>query len=67
MQQSQWFVGWLEFNVPFQHKYGHIRDETVPMAYWTKLWCTLVINGLATLVQLLGRQRFDSSVKLLAL
>ena len=20
-------VGWLEFNVPFQHKYGYIRDE----------------------------------------
>jgi len=21
-------TGWLEFNVPFQHKYGYIRDET---------------------------------------
>jgi len=20
-------VGWLELNVPFQHKYGYIRDE----------------------------------------
>ena len=20
-------IGWLEFNVPFQHKYGYIRDE----------------------------------------
>ena len=20
-------VSWLEFNVPFQHKYGYIRDE----------------------------------------
>jgi len=20
-------VGWLEFNIPFQHKYGYIRDE----------------------------------------
>jgi len=20
-------VGWLEFNVPFQHKYGYIRDK----------------------------------------
>jgi len=20
-------VGWLEFNVPFQHKYSYIRDE----------------------------------------
>jgi len=20
-------VGWLEFNVPYQHKYGYIRDE----------------------------------------
>jgi len=23
-----WLVGWLEFNVPFQHKYGYIRDES---------------------------------------
>jgi len=23
-------VGWLEFNVPFQHKYGCIRDEHFP-------------------------------------
>jgi len=23
-------VGWLEFNVPFQHKYGYIRDEIHP-------------------------------------
>jgi len=22
-------VGWLEFNVPFQHKYGYIRDEAM--------------------------------------
>jgi len=22
-----WLVGWLELNVPFQHKYGYIRDE----------------------------------------
>ena len=22
-------VGWLEFNVPSQHKYGYIRDEVV--------------------------------------
>jgi len=21
-------VGWLEFNVPFQHKCGYIRDES---------------------------------------
>jgi len=24
-------VGWLEFNVPFQHKYGYIRDERVSL------------------------------------
>jgi len=24
-------VGWLEFNVPFQHKYSYIRDETSGM------------------------------------
>ena len=22
-----WLAGCLEFNVPFQHKYGYIRDE----------------------------------------
>ena len=22
-----WLVGWLEFNVPFQHKYGYIRYD----------------------------------------
>jgi len=22
-----WLVGWLEFNISFQHKYGYIRDE----------------------------------------
>ena len=24
-------VGWLEFNVPFQHKYGYIRDDAGSM------------------------------------
>jgi len=24
-------VGWSEFNVPFQHKYGYIRDEGLCM------------------------------------
>ena len=23
-------VGWLEFNFPFEHKYGYIRDEYSP-------------------------------------
>jgi len=27
METIGWLVGWLEFNVPFQHKYGYIRDE----------------------------------------
>ena len=22
-----WLVGWLEFNIPCQHKYGYITDE----------------------------------------
>ena len=25
----RWLVGWLEFNVPFQHKYGYIRDDRI--------------------------------------
>jgi len=24
---ASFLVAWLEFNVPFQHKYGYIRDE----------------------------------------
>ena len=27
MVMRKMMVGWLEFNVPFQHKYGYIRDE----------------------------------------
>jgi len=28
MSQNHTIVGgWLEFNVPFQHKHGYIRDE----------------------------------------
>jgi len=26
-------IGWLEFYVPFQHKYGYIRDECNPGKY----------------------------------
>jgi len=26
-------VGWVEFNVPFQHKYGYIRDENNGLTY----------------------------------
>jgi len=34
-------VGWLEFNVPSQHKYGYIRDErsgveSYPLIQWRK-------------------------------
>ena len=25
-----WQVGWLEFNIPFQHEYGYIRDDFAP-------------------------------------
>ena len=27
-------VGWLEFNVPFQHKYGYIRDDAGSVHGW---------------------------------
>jgi len=30
-QQS--VVGWLEFNVPFQHKYGYIKDDNQHSKY----------------------------------
>jgi len=26
-----WLVGWLEFNVHFQHNYGYIREEIDPV------------------------------------
>jgi len=26
--ETKCLVGWMELNVPFQHKYGYIRDET---------------------------------------
>jgi len=34
-------AGWLKFNVPFQHKYGYIRDErsgmeSYPLTQWRK-------------------------------
>jgi len=28
INRGRQLVSWLEFNVPFQHKYGYIRDET---------------------------------------
>jgi len=37
-------VGWLEFNVPFQHKYGYIRDEWHP-AGWSV--CLPLLSSLA--------------------
>jgi len=30
-------VGWLEFNVPFQHKYGYIRDDRLMSNYFDNL------------------------------
>ena len=29
-----WLVGWMEFNDPFQHKYGYIRDELTACDKW---------------------------------
>ena len=38
-------VGWLEFNVPFQHKYGYIRDEVHSLQKTTK--CITTVKVLA--------------------
>ena len=27
IDHSSRLVGWLEFNIPFQHKYAYIKDE----------------------------------------
>ena len=32
-------VGWLEFNVPFQHKHGYIRDDRIPLC------CLLILHS----------------------
>ena len=34
-QSNNQSVGWLEFNIPFQHKYSYIRDENnQPIIYY---------------------------------
>jgi len=37
-------VGWLEFNVPFQHKYGYIRDDFTWLLSLLRLreWCKVL-------------------------
>jgi len=44
-----WLVGWLKFSVPFQHKYGYIRDDilyvnissiVVLSVQSPEVWCT---------------------------
>jgi len=38
-------VGWLEFNIPFQHKYGYIRDETPAQPQGiTTLWPLFIVH-----------------------
>jgi len=32
-------TSWLEFNVPFQHKYGYIRDESKENIHAFEMWC----------------------------
>jgi len=34
MVQDRRLVGWLAFNVPFQHKYGYIRDERQEVGWY---------------------------------
>ena len=52
LQRSEYgLVGWLEFNVPFQHKYRYIRDErsgvdSYPLTQWRKA-CDIVTSTLA--------------------
>jgi len=48
-----WLVGWLEFNVPFQHKYGYIRDEfflgAVEHARVIRYMCLSVCNKVSSI------------------
>ena len=49
-----WLVGWLEFNIPFQHKYGYIRDErsrteSYPLNQWRKA-SDILTSTLATIL-----------------
>jgi len=36
---KKFMVGWLEFNVRFQHKYGYIRDEAEIEKSWKSYTC----------------------------
>jgi len=37
----------LEFNVPFQHKYGYIRDEVYRKIFYTDaLWNTRIVTNI---------------------
>ena len=55
-------VGWLEFNVPFQHKYGYIRDEAL---LYSILYCTAesnvtpVVSKFSTCACLLTKANID--------
>jgi len=46
-----WLVGWLEFNVPFQHKYGYIRDiiflsvNKMMLTSLDEYFCATALNG----------------------
>ena len=50
MNNSAKLVGWLEFNILFQHKYDYIRDEIVPSNdnYWLDK-CPLIAHYTAKL------------------
>jgi len=54
--ESTQLVGWLEFNIPFQHKYGYIRHErsgvkSYPLTQWRKASDILTKNLAAFFVQ----------------
>jgi len=52
-------VGWLEFNVPFQHKYGYIRDENRVVA--TCFLCSMTNSADGNICQLPVTHTHDSN------
>jgi len=37
-------VGWLEFSVPFQHKYGHISDDIIAQSHTVTEQCVMMTD-----------------------
>jgi len=67
-------AGWLEFNVPFQHKYGYITDElttaNIPWAIEKEPSCficklVIFVHGQVTIIMVALCNRADHNIFIL--